>query len=258
MELLLQAICQAAQHYSDTDQTRKIINMKISHYLLVFGLVSLSLFGCRKKELSSVIDQDSIYMDFYLSYNERFNKTYPNAYFFVDDLRGKRVELSQNSRIFYAGLELEPLTRKSVQYTGTLTGYVDSSQFVWNDTEGRVFSNTVGIPNPIYAYTQSFGYWFSPFWGYDFYWEGDSVGIHETVEVILEVDQDTSFTLRESTSVAGRRFVHFGRWDTELLMGRTAYVTVIRRRVHAMQEATGAGGQITSSYVSEGSWLYGY
>ena len=96
MELLLQAICQAAQHYSDTDQTRKIINMKISHYLLVFGLVSLSLFGCRKKELSSVIDQDSIYMDFYLSYNERFNKTYPNAYFFVDDLRGKRVELSQN------------------------------------------------------------------------------------------------------------------------------------------------------------------
>jgi hypothetical protein len=254
----LALIYRESLHYLDINQTQKNTYMKTSHYLLIFGLISLSLFGCRKKELSSVIDQDRIYMDFYLSYNEKFNRTYPSAYFFVDDLRGKRVELSQNSRIFYGGAELNPATKKSVHYTGNLVGYVDSSQFVWNDTEGRTFSNTVGIPNQIYANTQSFGYWFSPFWGYDFYWEGDSVGVNETVEVQLRVDQDTTFTLRESTSTNGRRHVHFTRWDTELLMGRVAYVTVTRRRTKLIDEGTAAGGQITTNYVSEGSWLYGY
>lgn len=232
--------------------------MKQFHKISILLFFILSFFGCRKKELSSIVDQDRIYMDYYLSYNDFSNKTYATAHFFLDNDKGKRVELSQNSRVYYGGIELVAPNKRSTTYAANLFGYVDSSEFVWNDVDDRYFYNTAGIPSYIYANNKYFGYWFNPWWGYDFYWEGDSVGQGETVTVSLRVDQDTTFTVSATQNTTGRNYVHFTSWDTELLMGRMAYVTVSRRRIQPIREGTAAGGMLTTSYRSEGSWLYGY
>jgi len=213
----------------------------------------LILFSCRKKELSSLVDQNAIYMNLQLDYNEFQDRTLATARFYLDGANGKRLELSQNSRIFYADQELETATRRGTRYTAQLNGYWGGFNYDWNDTKKKTYQNQVDIPALIYARSQStthFG-----FFSYDFYFEGDSIGLNEEIVLELEVDQDTSFTITVTETKEGRHFVRIPAWDMDDLAGYTARVTITRRKFSPIQEAPGAGGEIQSSYTQEGTWF---
>ena len=231
--------------------------MKIIHYIGFILFFSISLVGCQKK--SDKVELDRIYADLSINYSEVTDASSAYARFYLDDEEGKRLNLDSESAVFYENIKLTPTFNGSNIYRTYLTGYIDSSEIVWNDGRGDVFSNSAVIPAPIYALDQSFGTHFNPYQGYDFYWEGDSVGLDEIVTVSWRVDDpDTSFTLTATQLEAGLKFAHFSRHAAEMMTWRRAYVTIHRQRRRPLTEGTPAGGVIRATYTSGGSALFGY
>ncbi len=193
--------------------------MSYKFLLLGFALL-LSMIACRKKELSSLVNQDRIFLDYTLTYNEYLNRTYAAAQFYMDNIKGRRVELSQNSRIFYAGQELVRPNKNSTNYNVSIIGIIDSSDFVWNDTEQSFYYHQAALPPYIGANTQYLG-WQGSNWGYNFYWQGDTLAAGESVILELRVEDPNgdNFTIEASQRTRGRDYVHIPSWDLERMQG---------------------------------------
>ena len=233
--------------------------MKILHYTIIFFLINSTFFSCQKKDRSNIYDQDRIYIDLSITYNEITDESSCYAQFYLDDKEGIKLSLGSESSVFYENINMTPAFKGSDTYRAYLTGYMDSSEAVWTNTEGQRFHNTGVMPAPIHALDQSFGTHFNPYQGYDFYWEGDSVGLNEEVLIRLSVnDPDTSFTLTARQAVPGQKFAHFSRQAVEMMEWRRAYVTILRKKSSPLIEGTAAGGVIATSYMSGGAALFGY
>jgi hypothetical protein len=229
--------------------------MKNSIQISLLALILL-ICSCRKKELSSYVDQHQIFQDLWLSYDDASNSTYASARFFLGSLSGSRLELSQNSRVFYNGIELKKNSKRGTLYATAFNGYSSGFNFDWNDTEGRHFVNQAEIPAPIYGYNQTMNSWSAPTWGYDLYFDGDSIGVDEEVKLTIEVNQDTSFTIEIFESRQGRTFVHIPAWDVQRIIDFAPRFYLTRIRYRNLPETTAVGGRMGTAFVSGGSWLY--
>jgi hypothetical protein len=219
-------------------------------------MLMLALVSCRKKELSSYVDQNQIFQDLWLSYDDASNSTYASARFYLGSLSGSRLELSQNSRVFYNGIELKKNSKRGTLYSVSFNGYTSGFNFDWNDTEGQQFLNQAEIPAPIYSYNQTMNSWSAPTWGYDLYFDGDSIGLDEEVKLTIEVNQDTSFTIDIYESRQGRTFVHIPAWDVQRIINFAPRFYLTRIRYRNLNESTAVGGRLGTAFVSGGSWLY--
>lgn len=230
---------------------KRYFSLSAIFFLIIFCM------SCRKKELSSLVDQNEIYMYLRLSYNELYNRSYANARFYLNDIGGDRLILSQNSRVFYNNVELEAPNRKGTNYAVAIDGYQSGGTFDWNDVEGEHYLNTAEIPASIRVDNEYADAWATT-WGYDVYWYGDSLGVDEEVVLTLEVNGDTSFTIEVVENRAGENHVHIPAWRMDDLYGFDATMRISRIRYLPIEESPAAGGEIVTSYESEGSWLFSW
>jgi hypothetical protein len=228
-------------------------NKKIVVLSIFLGL--FSMLSCRKKELSSTVDQTKIYQLLSLTYNYDTDNTYALARFYLNNINGSRLEMSQNSRVFYGSTQLASPVNRGTNYSHVFSGYVSGLNFDWNDTEGRHFINKADIPSPIYAFTQYTNSW-SPTFGYDLEFNGDSIGVNEEVYLKLEVNQDTSFTIDITETTRGRTFVHIPSWEIEKLRTFSPSFYLIRRKFKNLDQATSAGGRLETEFISNVGILY--
>lgn len=229
--------------------------MKKILLLSLLAILLINLGACRKKELSSLVDQNQIYQDLSLAYYDGSNITTATARFYEGSLSGSRLELSQDSRTFYNGVELKRTTKRGTNYAVTLNGFVGGANFDWNDSDDRHFVNKADIPASISSYSQTINGWGATF-GYDVYFDGDSIGVDEQVILRIDVNQDTTFNIEVTESTQGRRYVHLSSWDVQRLSGFTPSFYLTRRRLYDLSESTTVGGQLWTSYVSTSNWLY--
>jgi hypothetical protein len=229
-------------------------SFKYAHILILFlGLCSIT--ACRKKELSSTVDQNKIYQLLSLTYDYQTNRTSALARFYLNDINGSRLEMSQNSKVFYGSTQLISTVNRGTNYSHVFNGYVSGLNFDWNDTENRHFINRADLPAPIYAVTQSTNSWSSSF-GYDLEFDGDSIGVNEEVYLKLEVNQDTSFSIDVTETTRGRTFVHIPSWEIEKLRTYSPSFYLIRRRYKNLTQQTSAGGRLDTEYISNSGILY--
>lgn len=110
---------------------------------LTYLIVIIALASC-KKEVTSKIDQDKIFTQFRLSYNENTDITTAKATFRFSNANGTKLQLSDPSTVTVDGAELE-WSESEGFYSKELSGFVPQVEFYWVDIDGNGFTNTANI-----------------------------------------------------------------------------------------------------------------
>lgn len=115
-----------------------------------FGIILLFtwiLQSCTK-ENSSDVNQDKIYAEYELAYDENLDKTYASCVFKFSNAFGTNLQLSAPSEIKFGNdvLTFDPLLS---YYRKEYAGLVTSGTFTFTDTAGVSYQNTVTLPSSI-------------------------------------------------------------------------------------------------------------
>ncbi|MGV6862054.1 MAG: hypothetical protein ACWA41_09795 [Putridiphycobacter sp.] len=191
----------------------------------LLGLALLSIVACQKED-SSDVNQDKIYCDYELFYNKNSDKTHAVAKFKFGGPTGTILELtdSTSASVTFNGdvLPYEPLyAGHHKEYAGKLT----TGTFVYTNTEGTVFTNTVPtgdtiafpagfdtitkssaqtltwVGNALVANERASFYIGTPSWGEDALFSQDDLG---ATDMVLGVTQKSNLTLGSATLVMDR------------------------------------------------------
>lgn len=102
--------------------------------------------------MTSKIDQDKIFTQFRLSYNENNGLTEAKATFRFSNANGTRLMLSEPSTVTVDGADLE-WSESEGFYSLELNGFVPQAEFYWVDLDGNAFTNTVSVRDIEYPST---------------------------------------------------------------------------------------------------------
>ena len=116
---------------------------KIVLIIIVFVAVQFIFSSC-ERENSSDVNQDRIYVMYEMVYDESTDITYARTSFFFGSIVGTKLELADPSKI-YCNDELLSFQSALAYYEKQYTGYIDTGNFKFTDTEGNVFTNLVNI-----------------------------------------------------------------------------------------------------------------
>lgn len=198
-------------------------------------------FSCKKD--SSKINQDSIFQKYTLNYNENTDKTTLTATFYEDKNGGKNLELSSGSGVTVNGAAL---SFSSGSYSTSVDGKLTSAVFIFTDTEGKTYSNTVSpagfVSNENTAYLDN---------GLSSYWTfgGSSVASGEEVKVefISQVDATKSASFTEKTASA--TYITMSGSSLSVLPDGNANAKIYRTKTISTGSFTSVGGSIVTSYT---------
>ena len=118
--------------------------------IVVLGISMSLLIGCGSESADDVA-QDRIYTYYRFSYDAATNTTTAQARFTFGNATGTRLTLGSNSNVTCNGQPLSQTTELINQtlYEATFTGLVTSGEFKWTDNDGKLFTNTIDIPESI-------------------------------------------------------------------------------------------------------------
>jgi hypothetical protein len=107
----------------------------------------LSLTGC-PSELSESVDQSKIWTAYEVLYNKNENKTYALASFRFGNGFGTVLQLSSPSEVRFNG-DLLAYNNLTGLYERTYAGLIAGGTFVFKDTKGTTYTNTLASPTAI-------------------------------------------------------------------------------------------------------------
>lgn len=110
----------------------------------VIWLTPLFLSGCQR-ELSSDVNQDKIYAEYELFYNANEDITYARAVFRFNESKGQKLRLADGSEVRFNG-DLLTFKPALAYYEKSYPGQVMAGDFMWEDTNGKQYSNTISLP----------------------------------------------------------------------------------------------------------------
>ena len=113
--------------------------MKEKHLLLLLVL-SLISFSC-KKEYSKSVNQNNIAQSIYIIYDEYFDTTSATISFHQNNANGNELFLSGGASVTINGQT--PIPTIYPVYNVKWKGVVDSVTFVYTDTHGDIYTNTI-------------------------------------------------------------------------------------------------------------------
>jgi hypothetical protein len=124
----------------------------ISKPFLISSLAIILLFtgilqSCTKED-SSDVNQDKIYAEYELFYDENTDKTYAACVFRFSNAFGTNLELSAPSEVKFGNdlLTFDPVLS---YYRKEYAGLITSGTFTFADTLGSTYQNTITLPSPI-------------------------------------------------------------------------------------------------------------
>lgn len=209
------------------------------------ALLSVLFFAAScKKEASSNIDQNRIYSEYEVTYDQSTNRTTVQAMFRLDHSSGNKIELMYPSRV---GFNDENLAWRNLggRYEGTRTGNNLNGRFTYFDQDQVSYSNAGPAVNPIdlpfgMNNINKNGNFFLP-------WTGSAVQNGETVRVRISGGSQSG-SEEFTTSLNGVSYITLDQWRLDRLEAGTAYIQIERERQDNLQESNLAGGRITSKY----------
>ncbi len=208
------------------------------------ALFSVLFLTACKKEASVNIDQNRIYSEYEVVYDNESNQTTTTAIFRVDQSSGKKIELTYPSRV---GFNNEALAyRKMVgQYDNVRSGNHLNGAFKYFDNDQKEYSNSGGevspidIPFGLNSISRS-GNFFLP-------WNGAALQSGETVEVTISGGSQSGSKTFNATAV-GSSYIVLDQFQLNNLVAGTATIQITRQKTAGLQSSNLSGGRITSIY----------
>lgn len=209
-------------------------------------MLSVLFFTACKKEASINIDQNRIYSDYEVTYDQESNRTTVQALFRVDHNSGKKLELTYPARVGFNGETMAWRNLGGI-YEATFSGNALHGSFTYFDTDGNRFDNVAAAVNPIdlpYGMNNisKNGNFFLP-------WTGAALQSDETVEVVISGGSQSGKETFQAT-VVGSSYISLPQYKLERLEAGTARIQISREKTQALQQSNLSGGRVTSKYES--------
>jgi len=216
--------------------------IKISCLLMVLGI----FISC-EVENSADVNQDKIYADYDLRYNENSDKTTVVARFRFGGPTGTLLELTDNASVLFNDDEL-PFNILFGGHSKEYSGQITEGEFMYTNTEGVLFTNKA----PAYeSITYPTGL--------------DSLSKNEAFELVwdgtaLKADQRVGLFIGTWTFGEDGLFIEEGDGATSLILAKdvmedvkTGSSTFFMERTTAVDiaEGTDEGGRIRATYQPE-------
>ncbi len=122
---------------------------KIVLISIVFA-AALFVFSSCERENSSDVNQDRIYVNYEMVYNQSADITYARASFFFGGITGTKLELSDPSKII-CNNQLLRFKSALAYYEKEFEGFIDSARYIFTDTDmnsflNEIYINEIGLP----------------------------------------------------------------------------------------------------------------
>lgn len=208
----------------------------------MIALAMIFLVSCAREDSDSV-DQDKIFTEYSIFYNENQDITYARAKFKFSNVSGTALELSDSSSVTFNGTELA-WKPGLAYYEYEIAGRLDSGTFVWTDTEGTSYTNSFGLHEVNYptnfdtVSTQA---------SYTFAWLGDAIMDNESIALIMDGLYENDLKIFSENGVGATSMVLGVNHLSDIAVGE-ASCFLDRYYNPAIQEAPSAGGLLTGHY----------
>jgi hypothetical protein len=208
------------------------------------AVLSVLFFTACKKESSINIDQNRIYSDYEMTYDQMANQTVVQATFRVDHNSGNKIELTYPSRV---GFNDQNMAWRNLggRYEDTRQGNLLNGRFTYFDVDQNSFSNTGPVVNPIdlpfgINNISKNGNFFLP-------WTGAVLQSGETVTVTIR-GGDQNGTETFTANAIGSSYISLDQFRLNRLEVGTARIQIQREKTTSLQQSNLSGGRITSTY----------
>jgi hypothetical protein len=205
--------------------------------------IALTFTSCANED-SSGVDQDRIYAEYELYYDANTDKTYASAIFRFGHATGTQLELTAPSQVKFNG-DVIPFDATFSYYRKEYAGLVTSGTFVFTDTEGNSFTNSVSSTRTI-AFPASLDTIHNAN-SFTLAWTGDNVVANERVDVWMDgplqnnAEFFTQYLVNTNSMVlAANQLQQLGTGNTNCTMERIWEETAVG--------VTGAGGKVRVKY----------
>lgn len=217
--------------------------MKKLNYLLLLT-ISLSLFSC-KKESSDNVNQDKIWAEYQLIYDNNTKITYARAIFKFSSITGTVLELKDPAKVMFNN-DLLSYNPTLGYYEKQYTSFVTTGTFKYTDLDNNTFLNTltitdtVGFPAGLDTIIKS-----TPF---ELVWTGAPLKANETITVWLNSNVEGDARLFSTNMVNSTSIIFPVNQLTQLGVGPYGMLAMERLHNPPISQATSAGGLITIKY----------
>lgn len=212
----------------------------------VLAFLSVIIIAGCNKEVTDKVDQDKIFSQYLLRYDESTDVTSATATFRFNNASGTRLQLSEPSTIQVDNNGMDWNSEEG-NYEADFSGFKTSAQFDWVDLDGNSFSNEVSIVDVAFpdsisdlSYSDSISY---------FTWQGTApLDSFELIRLTIDGPGDTD----------RRSFLANELGATEIIIDSvslsqidTGQVTLILEKQFSpeLQESNSAGGTGIGSYI---------
>ena len=221
--------------------------MKCSAINVVKGIAMLcllSFFGSCASESSSDVNQDRIYAEYELYYDKNQDKTYASAIFRFGNASGTQLQLTSPSHVTFNGDEI-PFDATFSYYRKEYAGLVTGGTFVFTDTDGNSFTNSVSSTRTI-AFPANMDTIHNSA-SYNLVWVGDSLVPNERVDVWLDGPQQNNAEYFLQYQVNTNSLILAANQLQALGLGSTT-CTMERIWEQPAPDVTSAGGKVRVKY----------
>lgn len=215
------------------------------NFILLFILGLMFLAPSCKKEPSDSVDQDKIWAEYQLIYDNNTKITYARAIFKFSNAAGTLLEL-QSPAVVKCDNDVLAYNSGLGYYEKQYVGYKTTGVFKYTDLDNNTFQNTLtisdtaGYPVGLDTIKKSV-----PF---EVVWTGTALKANETITVWINSNVEGDARLLSTSMVGGTSLIFGANLLTQLGLGPHGMIAMERLYRPAISQATSAGGLITIKY----------
>lgn len=208
------------------------------------ALLSILFFTACKKEASINIDQNRIYSDYDVVYDQTSNQTTAQAIFRVDSKSGKKIELTYPARVGFNDENMD-WRKLGGYYVSKRSGDFLNGSFTYIDVDENSFENlgvginSIDLPFGLNNISKN-GNFFLP-------WTGAALQSGETIKVKISGGSQSG-TKTFNASLIGSSYISLDQYKLNDLVTGTAQIQIQREKITGLQQSNLSGGRITSTY----------
>ncbi len=201
------------------------------------------LFSACKREDSSAIDQDRIYTEYRVSYNEIEDETTATAIFRIDDANGTKLELTDNAQAVFNN---QVMNYKNLDgsHQLVLDGFIPDGTFEYVNNDGVSFINEVPFIDPV-GFFSNVNTTLTRGQDRIFLWTGNPVALNECVKTTVPDDQLLCFEASTSVVLHGEAIAEINEDQKEIALIRERESVINASPIGGIE-----GGKITTEFFS--------
>lgn len=213
-------------------------------YLQILYIIALvSLLGSCKPDETIDVNQDKIFTEYELFYNKAEQRTYASAKFRHKKAKGTVLKLSSSSSVIFANQALS-YNPSLQQYEKIFDSLLSNGEFVWTDTDGRKYKNSIELSNIDLPEGQSL----IQSKNNTISWLGLPIREDEYVILFLNTSGgDTQYVINKSF---GTQSIDINSEILDKLSKGNLLMRIERNSVIELNEKTSAGGTLKGKYRS--------